>query len=60
MRLTNKPVHRDDRSEGDGNRSARRRRWQSRHLDGETSNWLEKDARYFLHQSLSTPCLSVR
>lgn len=59
MRLTKKPVHRDDRSEGDGNRSARRRRWQSHHLDGETSSWLEKDARYFLHQSLSTPCLNV-
>jgi 4-aminobutyrate aminotransferase len=29
------------------------------HVDGETREWLERDARVFLHQSLSTPCLNV-
>lgn len=29
------------------------------HISGETQYWLDEDARYFLHQSLSTPCLNV-
>ena len=46
-------------SEGDVNHSPLRERWQSEHLDTETRALLEEDARYFLHQSLSTPCLNV-
>jgi 4-aminobutyrate aminotransferase len=46
-------------SEGDSNLSQRRARWQNQHLDAETKRWLAKDARYYLHQSLSTPCLNV-
>jgi 4-aminobutyrate aminotransferase len=47
------------RSEGDLNISPRRRRWQTAALDAETRALLEEDARAFLHQSLSTPCLNA-
>jgi len=46
-------------SEGDINLSPRRVEWQAANLDAETRALLEEDARYFLHQSLSTPCLNV-
>jgi 4-aminobutyrate aminotransferase len=45
-------------SEGDGNLSPERARWTAR-LGVETRALLEEDARHFLHQSLSTPCLDV-
>ena len=45
-------------SEGDVNASMRRRQWQSEHLDAATRALLERDARVFLHQSVSTPCLN--
>jgi len=48
-----------DRSEGDLNVSSRRKEWAARNIDAETQKWLDEDARYFLHQSLSTPCLNV-
>ena len=47
------------RSEGDLNISPRRRAWAKEHIDAETQRWLDLDARHFLHQSLSTPCLNV-
>jgi 4-aminobutyrate aminotransferase len=47
------------KSEGDLNISPRRAAWSSQHIDAETRQWLEADAKYFLHQSLSTPCLNV-
>ena len=47
------------RSEGDLNISPRRAGWQAAALDAETRALLEEDARYFLHQSLSTPCLNA-
>ena len=47
------------RSEGDLNISPRRGAWSKEHIDAETQRWLDLDARYFLHQSLSTPCLNV-
>lgn len=47
------------RSEGDLNISPHRDRWQQEHLNNETRQWLLEDAKYFLHQSLSTPCLDV-
>ena len=47
------------RSEGDVNLSPRREEWARDNIDPETRRWLEEDARYFLHQSLSTPCLDV-
>ncbi len=45
-------------SEGDVNLSEMRQSW-SQHIDPETRIWLDKDEKYFLHQSMSTPCLDV-
>ncbi len=47
------------RSEGDLNLSPHRQVWQRAHNDAETTRLLAEDAKYFLHQSLSTPCLNV-
>nr|MBC8460480.1 aspartate aminotransferase family protein [Deltaproteobacteria bacterium] len=47
------------RSEGDINISLRRTEWQEINLDTETRALLEEDERYFLKQSLSTPCLNA-
>ena len=46
-------------AEGDVNLSARRKAWAEHHINRETAQLLAEDARYFLHQSLSTPCLNV-
>jgi 4-aminobutyrate aminotransferase len=46
-------------AEGDVNLSPRRSAWQAEHLDDATRAWLAEDSRWFLHQSLSTPCLNV-
>jgi 4-aminobutyrate aminotransferase len=46
-------------SEGDVNLSPRRTQWQQRTIDQATRQLLADDARYFLHQSLSTPCLNA-
>ena len=48
-----------ERSEGDVNLSPRRKAWAERHLDANAKRMLDEDARYFLHQSLSTPCLNA-
>src|SRR5262245_35477385 len=47
------------KSEGDLNISPHRQNWVDNHLNPETEHWLEEDAKYFLRQSLSTPCLNV-
>jgi 4-aminobutyrate aminotransferase len=47
------------RSEGDLNMSPARSSWQAEYIDESTRSVLDEDARYFLHQSLSTPCLNV-
>ena len=47
------------KSEGDLNLSPHRRQWLANHISPETRAWLDEDAKYFLHQSLSTPCLNV-
>lgn len=47
------------KSEGDVNLSPNRSAWQEAALDAETHQLLDDDARYFLHQSLSTPCLNA-
>src|SRR5438045_2102086 len=47
------------KSEGDLNLTAQRAAWSRQELDPQRRHWLEEDARYFLHQSLSTPCLNV-
>jgi len=46
-------------AEGDSNQTPRRAAWQAANLDADTRALLEEDARYFLHQSLSTPCLNA-
>ena len=48
-----------ERSEGDVNLSPRRSAWAESHLDDNTEALLAEDAKYFLHQSLSTPCLNA-
>lgn len=48
-----------DKSEGDTNVSARRTKWQQEHLNAESRALLKEDSRYFLRQSLSTPCLNA-
>ncbi len=47
------------RAEGDLNLSPHRQAWLAHDLDDATRDLLDDDARYFLHQSLSTPCLNV-
>ena len=54
-----KDPHTKLQSEGDLNISPRRAEWTQAHIDAETQHWLDEDAKYFLHQSLSTPCLNV-
>jgi len=46
-------------SEGDVNTSPNRSQWLNDSIDPETQRWLDEDAKWFLHQSLSTPCLNV-
>jgi 4-aminobutyrate aminotransferase len=46
-------------SEGDVNVTAHRARWEAGRLSPGTKRVLEEDARHFLHQALSTPCLNV-
>jgi 4-aminobutyrate aminotransferase len=46
-------------SEGDTNRTNRRRAWQTRAHDLATREILDRDERYFLRQSVSTPCLNA-
>ena len=46
-------------SESDTNQSPERRAFAARHLDPRARALLEEDARYFLHQSVSTPCLNA-
>jgi len=47
------------RSEGDLNISPQRRKWAEKKIDAETRRLLAEDEKYFLRQSLSTPCLNV-
>jgi 4-aminobutyrate aminotransferase len=46
-------------SESDTNQSAERRAWATRNIDAPTRALLDEDARYFLHQAVSTPCLNA-
>lgn len=58
MGLPQESLH-ELRSEGDLNISPKRAAWAKKNIDAKTQKWLDEDARYFLHQSLSTPCLNV-
>lgn len=46
-------------TEGESNRSEARRQWQARQGNAATRELLERDANAFLHQSLSSPCVSA-
>ena len=46
-------------TEGDLNLSPQRRQWMEENIDSPTRRRLEEDARCYLHQSLSPPCLNV-
>jgi len=54
-----KPGGRLEAEQGDINTTPARQRYWERNLSGEARDWFEADARYFLHQSLSTPVLNV-
>ena len=50
-----KPAH----TEGESNTSAARAAWSAGHADAPTRDLLRRDADAFLHQSLSSPCVST-
>lgn len=45
--------------EGDINISEKRKQWQDENIGKETAEILDEDSRYFIKQSLSSPCLNV-
>lgn len=47
------------RTEGDINLSDSRKEWYKIIKHADTRHYLDEDARYYLHQSMSTPCLDV-
>jgi len=47
------------KSEGDINISRQREQWQKKFIDADSRALLDEDTRYFLKQSLSTPCLNT-
>jgi 4-aminobutyrate aminotransferase len=57
--MSSRNTPKDAAAEGDINLSAERKTWQEHNLGPATQALLAEDARYFLHQSLSTPCLSA-
>ncbi len=54
-----KPPSPPSQSEGDVNHTPRRSAWQREHLDDASRALLARDSAAFLHQSVSTPCLSA-
>jgi len=54
-----KPPSPPSQSEGDVNHTPRRAAWQRDHLDADSRALLARDSAAFLHQSVSTPCLSA-
>ncbi|MBU2975071.1 (R)-1-hydroxy-2-aminoethylphosphonate ammonia-lyase [Zobellia sp. B3R18] len=55
----NKKIKSNKRTEGDINYTPARQAWLDHEVDESTKALLEKDARYFFHQALSSPCLDV-
>ena len=54
-----KGQNQNKRTEGDINGTPYRQEWEAGITDAKTKKLLKKDARYFFHQALSTPCLDV-
>ena len=52
-------MDRPEHSESEVNASSRRRAWQKAHIGAAARRMLQRDADAFLHQAVSTPCLSV-
>jgi len=48
-----------EREQGDVNTTESRRKYWDRNLSETAKKWFDEDAKYFLHQSLSTPVLNV-
>ncbi|MEX1348140.1 MAG: aminotransferase class III-fold pyridoxal phosphate-dependent enzyme, partial [Desulfobacterales bacterium] len=48
-----------EREQGDVNTTDNRQKYWERNLTDDAKKWFDEDARYFLHQSLSTPVLNV-
>ncbi len=48
-----------DRTEGDVNISKYRNKWIKENIDKKTKKILDEDSKYFLHQSLSSPCMNT-
>jgi len=46
-------------TEGESNTSPARRAWQEKNIGPKTEPLLKRDAKAFLHQSLSSPCVST-
>lgn len=46
-------------SESDTNATPARSDWRARHINDEARTLLDRDAKSFIHQSVSTPCLSA-
>jgi 4-aminobutyrate aminotransferase len=59
MKPTGNPSTTPRESESDTNRSPLRDAWSKQNIDPASQRLLAEDARYFLHQSVSTPCLAV-
>ena len=55
----NKKTDTQFKLEGDINISEQRKKWQKENINSETQKILDKDSKYFLKQSLSTPCLNA-
>ncbi len=53
------PLEKPNQAEGETNLSQRRARWAQERHDAPTREALADDARYFLRQSVSTPCLTT-
>ena len=59
MNQDNQHININKKTEGDINITPAREIWYKNEVDEKTKELLEKDARYFFHQSMSTPCLDV-
>ncbi len=59
MYSENFPINPEQVVEGDINLTQARKQWLLENIDEQTRSLLEKDAKYFIHQAMSTPCLDV-
>ena len=55
----NHSLSKSKETEGDVNNTPARQLWHREQKDNKTRELLEKDARFFMHQALSSPCLDV-